>query len=60
MKNVPTHRKWRLSVFLKKGLTTELVRNATVAWQFPAMWAEYVTDSLEFIVKSSTKLPWSI
>jgi hypothetical protein len=60
MKNIPTHRKWRLPVFLNKGLTTELVWNATVARQFPAMWAEYVTDSLEFTVKSSTKLPWSI
>jgi hypothetical protein len=60
IENIPTHRKWRFSVFLNKGLTTELVWNATVARQFPAMWAEYVTDSLEFIVKSSTKLPWSI
>jgi len=60
MKNVPTHRKWRFSVFVNKELITELVWNVTVTRQFPAMWAEYVTDSLEFIVKSSTKLPLSI
>jgi hypothetical protein len=60
MKNIATQSKLSFSVFLNKVLTTELVWNATVARQFPAMWVEYVTDSLDFIVKSSTNLPWSI